>query len=198
METFTVREARLEDIPGVDDLEARVQPYRPEDEFEVQAMHRRAENAEKSGDIRWAPIPESASTAVSKESDPFRGLDCLWIATDLENNKNLIAGLAGIETFRPGAIIGIEHPLAVEWQKVQRIAELRLVRVAPECRRNGIAMRICQRAIDWAREQGYDTLIVNTTTPQRPARSLYQKLGFGEKGISFIGKYELVWMELKL
>jgi hypothetical protein len=30
------------------------------------------------------------------------------------------------------------------------------------------------------------------------ARGLYQKLGFAEKAISFVGPYELVWMELGL
>ena len=198
METFTIRLAVLGDIRMVYELEARIQPYRPEDEFEVQAMHRRAQIAEQSADPRWMPILDSASTTVSKESDAFGGLKCFWVATKFENDRNRVVGVAGIETFRSGDAIGQEHPLVEEWGRGKRVAELRRVRVAPEYRRNGVAMRLCETVIDWAKDQRYDTLTVNTTTPQFPARALYQKLGFCEKGISFIGKYELVWMELKL
>jgi hypothetical protein len=52
--------------------------------------------------------------------------------------------------------------------------------------------------IDWARSHGFCLLVVNTTTPQRPALQLYRSLGFQEAGFSFVGQYELVWLELPL
>lgn len=76
--------------------------------------------------------------------------------------------------------------------------ELRHLRVDPDTRGMGIGQKLCQLGIDWAAKQGYQMLLVNTTTPQTPARSLYQKLGFSETAVSFVGPYELVWMELNL
>lgn len=78
------------------------------------------------------------------------------------------------------------------------ILELQHLRVDPDLRGVGIGQRLCALVIDWARESGWKMLLVNTTTPQLPARALYCKLGFVEKAISFVDRYELVWMELSL
>lgn len=67
-----------------------------------------------------------------------------------------------------------------------------------EARGYGLGTQLCQTVIEWSRQNGYKMLLVNTTTPQHPARNLYQKLGFKEKAKTFVGRYELVWMEKPL
>jgi ribosomal protein S18 acetylase RimI-like enzyme len=61
----------------------------------------------------------------------------------------------------------------------------------------GLGTRLCQTVIEWSRPR-YGTLVVNTTTPQKPALQLYRKLGFQEVGLSFVDRYELVWLERRL
>lgn len=198
LEAFQIRPARWEDVPLVAALEARVQPYRPEDEAEVEAMYGRALQAEQSHDVRWQPIPVSSPPPVPSETDPFPDMDTFWVATSGEASDAFLMGSVGIQTFRAGDVIGFGHPLVAEWKQRGRVVELRRLRVAPEARRRGLGTRLSQTVIEWARTQRYDLLVVNTTTPQLPARRLYAGLGFHEKGISFIGRYELVWMELTL
>ena len=53
-------------------------------------------------------------------------------------------------------------------------------------------------AIDWRWRHEICTLVLNTTTPQKPTIGLYHKLGFWEVGRTFIGRYELVWLRLDL
>lgn len=47
-------------------------------------------------------------------------------------------------------------------------------------------------------QENMTSLVGNTTTPQTPALQLYRKLGFQAAGLSFIDRYELTWLELKL
>ncbi len=193
LKTVQIRPYRPEDLPQVDALEARIQPYRPEDEPEVQAMFVRAGQAEKEHDPRWMMIPPpSVSRSISEDFEAF------WVAEQEEQNTTRLVGIIGIQEFSPKEIIPSSHSLVQDWQSLGRVAELRRLRVMPEMRGQGLGIRLCQTVIEWARMQKYDLLVVNTTTPQLPALQLYRKLGFQEAGKSFIGKYELVWLELSL
>ena len=62
----------------------------------------------------------------------------------------------------------------------------------------GIGTRLAEVAIDWCRDHGVRTLVLNTTTPQKPAIGLYKKLGFDEAARTFLDRYELVWLRLEL
>jgi GNAT superfamily N-acetyltransferase len=197
VETSQIRLARPKDLPLVEALEERVQPYRPEDEPAVKAMYARALRAEQANDPRWMPLPISSTRPDASETNPFPGLEAFWVA-EQEGEHGLLMGIVGVEAFCTGEVIDSGHPLVEEWRHCGRVAELRRLRVAPEWRRLGLGMRLCETVIAWSRAHPYDMLVVNTTTPQFPARQLYEKLGFREKGVSFIGRYELVWMELKL
>ena len=72
------------------------------------------------------------------------------------------------------------------------------MRVAEDMWRQGIGTRLTEVAIDWCRDHGVRTLVLNTTTPQRPAIGLYTKLGFREVGRTFIDRYELVWLRVEV
>lgn len=187
-----IRAYRTEDLPQVEALEARIQPYRPEDEAEVQAMFLRARQAEQAKDVRWMPIPDSAPLSISEEYAAF------WVAEREEKSGPVILGIVGVQPFSAGKVIPANLPTAQDWQARGNVAELRRLRVAPEVRRQGLGTRLSQTVILWCREQGLRTLVVNTTSPQRPALQLYRKLGFQESGCSFIDRYELVWLELPL
>ena len=52
------------------------------------------------------------------------------------------------------------------------------MRVAEDMWRQGIGTRLAEVVIDWCRDHGVRTLVLNTTTPQKPAIGLYHKLGF--------------------
>ena len=89
-------------------------------------------------------------------------------------------------------------PLSREWSLRDHVAELSRLRVADDMRRQGIGTRLTRTAISWCRVQGFRTLVLNTTTPQRPAIALYKKLGFSEADHTFLDNYELVWLSLHL
>ncbi len=76
------------------------------------------------------------------------------------------------------------------------VAELKRLRVADDVRRRRVGTRLTQAVIDWCRAHGFRTLVLNTTTPQKPAIALYEKLGFREAERTFLDKYELVWLRL--
>ena len=57
---------------------------------------------------------------------------------------------------------------------------------------------LAEVAIDRSRHHRICTLLINTTTPQKPAIGLYHKLGFREAARTFIDRYELVWLRLEM
>ncbi|MEZ4860655.1 MAG: GNAT family N-acetyltransferase [Caldilineaceae bacterium] len=188
-----IRLYRMTDLPGVEALEARVKPYRPQDQAAVEAMFERAKQAERQNDARWmAPSLHDSPTTPESYS-------AFWVATQqMTEGANEVIGTVAVLPFRSGVEMAPTHPLAQVWDGRVDVIELRRVRVAAEARGQGIGTQLCQMAIDWGQAQGYALMVVNTTTPQTPALRLYQRLGFQAVGISFIGKYELVWQELKL
>jgi GNAT superfamily N-acetyltransferase len=191
-EFFRVIEAQPEHFSAAQALDARVQPYRPEDDAAVKAMFERVDAARQIGDSRWmAPVPRPATPP------PFPGLEGYWVAAPTANPLEVV-GVVGAEMFDGSDVMAADHGLRIEWERYGRVAELRRLRVAPEWRGRGVGTALCREVIEWSQRDQVDILIVNTTTPQSPARELYRKLGFVERGLSFVGRYELVWMELSI
>ena len=91
-----------------------------------------------------------------------------------------------------------EHPLSRELRLRDDVAEMRLLRVSENMWRQGIGARLVEVAIDWCRLHGIRSLVLNTTTPQKPAIGLYSKLGFHEAARTFLDRYELVRLRLEL
>jgi GNAT superfamily N-acetyltransferase len=188
-----IRPYRTEDLPRVKPLETQVTPYRPEDQPEVQAMFARAQQAEQMRDERWMPEPD---TDLHDTPDTYTAF---WVAEQVEAGIPLtLVGIVGVRACCAGLEMPRNLKLAQDWQNRGNVVELRRLRVAPDVRRQGLGVRLCQTVIDWARQEGHSTLVVNTTSPQVPALRLYKRVGFREVGLSFIGKYELVWLELSL
>ena len=190
LETVVIRPYCEEDLPALEALGTRVQPYRPEDEAGVEAMFARALQAEQAKDRRWMASPTLPLRPILEEFDAF------WVAEYQGKTEKTMVGMVGGQTFLADEILSDSHSLKAEWQTYGRVAELRRLQVDPEMRRFGLGTRLCQTVIAWAKEQEYDILLVNTTTPQLPALQLYRKLGFCERGLSYIGRYEQTWLEM--
>ncbi|MBV7327820.1 GNAT family N-acetyltransferase [Chloroflexi bacterium TSY] len=187
-----IRLYRAADLPGVDALEARVKPYRPEDQTEVQAMFARAAEAERQRDPAW--LAQQPHHPASPES-----YVAFWVAEQsIGEDEAVIVGTVAVQHFRAGEEMAPTHPLAQTWDSRQDVIELRRVRVDPEVRGQGVGRQLCQAAIDWARTKHYTLFVVNSTTPQVPALRLYRNLGFQDTTKSFIGQYELQWLTLDL
>lgn len=189
-----VRLIQPSDAAQTQRLEARVQPYRPEDQAAVEAMFERAKAAEGDSD-RWAPIPQPGP---SSKAVLDAGYLAFWIAAvPAEDGQEHIAGMVGIGLMS-FHILPKSGAFVEALRGKERILELQHLRVDPDFQGRGIGRMLCQAVIDWARAHGCRSLYVNTTTPQMPARGLYQKLGFREVAVTYVGKYELVWMEIPL
>jgi GNAT superfamily N-acetyltransferase len=193
LSAIEIRPYKTEDLLRVELLEAQVKPYRPEDQAEVQAMFAWAQKAEQRHDERWL-APQDTSLYNTPDTYP-----AFWVAEQAETESPFaLVGTVGVGAFCAGLEIPRNLKLSQEWQNQGDVVELRRLRVAPEVRRQGLGGRLCQTVIDWARQQGHRTLVVNTTSAQIPALRLYKQVGFREVGLSFVGKHELVWFELSL
>jgi GNAT superfamily N-acetyltransferase len=185
MSKFTIRHYRDADLPAIRALEGRVPLYRPEDAQEVQAMHARAERA-RASNAGWIPhVPEPDTT-----DDIARWYGAFWVA--------LRAGeLIGMVAVRRSFHAGAGQPRD-GWHRRNDVAELRRLRVAPEARRQGVGAALTRAVIDWCRSDGCRELYLHTTTPQWPARALYESLGFRDISHTPTGEYEYVWYVMDL
>ena len=133
--------------------------------------------------------PESAADADSSA----------WVAVrPLDTGADRVVGFA--EVSHTGAVSQMPPtmPMAREWRRREDVAELRRLSVAPEFWRQGVGTRLSRTAIEWCRDNGFRSIVLNTTSAQKPALALYRKLGFREAARSFLGEFELVWFELAL
>ena len=61
---------------------------------------------------------------------------------------------------------------------VQNAARLRVLLVEPRAQGLGLGKQLVHKCIDFAREQGYESLILSTQSNLGPARSIYKAAGF--------------------
>jgi GNAT superfamily N-acetyltransferase len=192
-EDVRIRPYAPADLARVRALHDRMGPYRPEHQAEVEAMFARAEEAEHAGD-RWAPVAPAAESLDTIEASYL----VFWVAVANERPEaSELVGMVGVRRASADTPEAAGLAIASQWQRGD-VAELRRLRVAPERWRQGIGARLTETVIDWSRENGYRALILNTTSPQLPAQALYLAMGFRETARSYIGRYELVWLELLL
>ncbi|XP_013414020.1 probable N-acetyltransferase CML2 [Lingula anatina] len=64
------------------------------------------------------------------------------------------------------------------------VAELKRMAVDPEYRRMGVAKALLDTAIEFAKQQGYDVIILDTSEIQQEAMRFYLKCGFEEIGVT--------------
>ncbi|XP_023371048.1 putative N-acetyltransferase 8B [Otolemur garnettii] len=93
---------------------------------------------------------------------------CFWVA---ESAKKVVGTVGALHVDNP--------TLQEKWLKL-----LRLV-VASEHRNQGIAKALVRTVLQFARDQGYSAVVLDTTNIQQSAMALYQGMGFKKVGQSF-------------
>ena len=188
-----VRAMRPDDRPQAEALWKGLSPYRPGDEAEVEAMYERALRARDAGDTNWKSIETMESDSLA------RSCSTNWVpVVPPGSGEGRIVGT--VQVVSPAALseMPTDSPLSRDLRLREDVAELRCMRVAEDMRGQGIGTQLADLVIDWCRLHGIRTLVLNTTTPQKPAIGLYNKLGFCEIDRTFLDRYELVWFRLDL
>lgn len=80
----------------------------------------------------------------------------------------------------------------------ERVALLRRLFVAQDCRRKKVGVQLLERAIDFCREVGYDEVIIKTTSTMDRAVQLCEKRGFIPRARLSLGSLELLKLALFL
>ncbi|HEY7270438.1 MAG TPA: GNAT family N-acetyltransferase, partial [Dehalococcoidia bacterium] len=155
---FHIRPYEPADREQVLALDARVGPYRPEDQPEVEAMWERAARAPRPAN-RWPPmqagyeLPESIAETYA----------AFWVAIVPDVAvRDAVKGMIGVQRFRDMPEVG-DLEAAPAWLRRGDVMELKHLRVAEESRRLGIGAALVQTVIDWSREQGCGLLVLNTS-----------------------------------
>jgi len=153
-ERFTIRLATPDDVDAIAEHRARMfdeMGQVPPDAFEIL----RAKSRERLRDL------------VTR--DEYIG----WLAIPTQR-PDIVAGGAGVQLREV-----LPHPLphATEGNKIAdgRHAIILNVFTEPEWRRQGVAVLLLQRIIDWARTERLDRLVLHAS---EAGRSLYERLGF--------------------
>jgi ribosomal protein S18 acetylase RimI-like enzyme len=77
-------------------------------------------------------------------------------------------------------------------------AEIKRMRVAPECQGQGVGKMVLTKLIESAINKGYSTLILETSDKQIAANALYRNYGFVGIKQEIINGYNCSWYEKKL
>ncbi len=80
----------------------------------------------------------------------------------------------------------------------ERVALLRRLFVAPDCRRKKVGVQLLDRAIEFCREVGYDEIVIKTTSTMDRAVHLCERKGFVPRARLNLGSQELLKLALFL
>ena len=188
-----VRAMRPDDRPQAEALWKGLSPYRPGDEAEVEAMYERALRARDTGDTNWKSMEAMKSDALAQSCSTN------WVAVASPGSgEGRIVGTVQVDSPATLSEMPTDSPLSRDLRLRDDVAQLRVMGVAEDMWGQGIGTQLGELVIDWCRLHGIRTLVLNTTTPQKPAIGLYNKLGFYEMARTFLDRYELVWFRLDL
>jgi ribosomal protein S18 acetylase RimI-like enzyme len=114
-----------------------------------------------------------------------------WVAIEAREDSEVLVGIVGADL--PGADV---PPSLLD--RRTHVAHLSRMRIAPECRRQGVGTRLCATLIDWAYDSKLEAVITNAPSNNPPALALYRRAGFTDVGRSIVGPAELTWFDLPL
>jgi GNAT superfamily N-acetyltransferase len=80
------------------------------------------------------------------------------------------AWVAELDGRRVGSVYCVRHS--------DEVAQLRLLFVDSEARGHGVGRLLVERCIDFARERGYERMMLSTVSPLESARRIYEAAGF--------------------
>ena len=120
--------------------------------------------------------------------------EAFWVAVEPMPDGEAVVGMLAVAAI--GAQSGVPEPAFID--RSIRADRVHWLLVAPERQRRGIGRRLVDAAIAWARANGYEALLLDTTTEQQAAVAFYEALDFSEVGRSTVRRWELVWFKLAL
>ncbi|XP_071398061.1 N-acetyltransferase 8-like 2 [Centroberyx affinis] len=89
--------------------------------------------------------------------------DCFWVAEAEVNGKSRVVGMVAVVAKQNGK---------------ERYGELFRMIISSSCRRTGLGSRLAQMVVDFSRERGFSSVILETSSTQTAAVALYEKMGF--------------------
>jgi ribosomal protein S18 acetylase RimI-like enzyme len=166
--------------------DAYIRPYEPADQGPIEWLYARTPPA---GRVYVGPA--SIPTELERIPDNY---EAFWVAVEPTSDGDAVIGMLAVAAI--GAPFGVPEPAFID--RSIRAARVHWLLVAPERQRRGIGRRLVDAAIAWARANGYEALLLDTTTEQQAAVAFYEALGFSEVGRSTVRRWELVWFKLAL
>jgi GNAT superfamily N-acetyltransferase len=103
---------------------------------------------------------------------PFIAMIARLVAEYLEDPDpdREAAWVAELDGRRVGSVYCVRHS--------DEVAQLRLLFVDSEARGHGVGRLLVERCIDFARERGYERMMLSTVSPLESARRIYEAAGF--------------------
>lgn len=89
--------------------------------------------------------------------------NCFWVAEAEVDGRTQIMGMVAVMAKQSGK---------------ERHGELFRLIISPLCRRMGLGCKMTQTVLDFCKEQGFSKVVLETSSTQVAAISLYKKLGF--------------------
>jgi ribosomal protein S18 acetylase RimI-like enzyme len=168
-----------------------IRRFQPSDQKQVEWLQKRTPAA---GQVAW----REATVHDDLRRIP-QSYAAFWVAAEaLHDQSSATEAIVGIAGMTDVAAVAVGPPVPDFLDTPPGTARLHRMRVAPERWRRGIGRELARTALDWAREENFDSVILETTPQQTAAVRLYEALGFVDVGRSKIGAYDLIWFKLEL
>jgi GNAT superfamily N-acetyltransferase len=104
--------------------------------------------------------------------EPFIAMIARLVADYLEDNdpEREAAWVAELDGRRVGSVYCV--------RRSDEVAQLRLLFVDAEARGHGVGSKLVERCIEFARERGYERMMLSTVSPLKSAKRIYDAAGF--------------------
>ena len=161
-----------------------IRPHEPSDRAAIRSL------------IERTPLPDGTLPRADywpAELEDIPGhFAAFWVACD---DSGEVIGTVGVQDV---SVHPMSIPLPDFLASAVPTARLRRLDVLPEHQRHGLGRRLSQTAIDWARDNAFVRVVLDTTTLQLPAIALYESLGFRRAGQTRFRRWDILWFELAL
>jgi GNAT superfamily N-acetyltransferase len=125
------------------------------------------------GDHGWV-LERHAHLFEDQEAwgEPFIAMIARLVADYLEDNdpEREAAWVAALDGRRVGSVYCV--------RRSDEVAQLRLLFVDVEARGHGVGSKLVERCIEFARERGYERMMLSTVSPLESAKRIYEAAGF--------------------
>ncbi len=135
----------------------------------------------RAQDEHWAQVREIRLRSLSADPQAFGATWETESTYDEARWRELLTEAAwflALEDGTPVGVVASRH----EADSPEDERELQGMWVAPENRKTGLAQRLTDAVLDWAREDGASTVTLYVSPASKPAIALWESLGFTDTG----------------